>query len=80
MNNYQGFLSWCNNNNESLFDFKKTLVNQAKFCKFIERNYKIPSMILGVHESQTFLSKIKKKKENVNNILSTMRMSICELG
>lgn len=80
MNNYQGFLSWCNTNNESLFDFKKTLNNQAKFCKFIERNYKIPSMILGVHESQSFLSKIKKKKENVNNILSTMRMSICELG
>ena len=80
INNYQGFLSWCNNNNSSLLDFKKTLNNQLNLCKFIERNYKTHSMILGVYEAQTFLSKIKKKKENVNHILTTMRMSICELG
>jgi hypothetical protein len=80
MNNYQGFLGWCSKNNATLLDFKKTMDNQSKFCKFIERNYKTSSMMVGIHESQFFLSKLKKKKDISNNILSTMRMSICELG
>ena len=80
LNNYQGFLGWCNSNNATLLDFKKTIDNQVKFCKFIERNYKTSSMMVGIHETQTFLSKLKKKKDIGNNILSTMRMSICELG
>jgi IS1 family transposase len=80
INNYQGFLNWCKTNNLSLLDFKKTIGNQKQFCKFIEKNYKIPSMLHGIHESHIFLSNIKKKKENNKFILSNMRMSICELG
>jgi len=80
INNYQGFLSWCKTNNLSLLDFKKTIGNQKQFCKFIEKNYKIQSLLDGIHESHIFLSKIKKKKGNNKFILSNMRMSICELG
>jgi hypothetical protein len=80
INNYQGFLSWCKLNNLSLLDFKKTIGNQKQFCKFIEKNYKIPSLLNGLHEANIFLSKIKKKKGNNKFILSNMRMSICELG
>jgi len=80
INNYQGFLSWCKLNNLSLLDFKKTIGNQKQFCKFVEKNYKIQSLLDGIHESQIFLSKIKKKKGNHNFVLSNMRMSICELG
>jgi len=80
INNYQGFLSWCKLNNLSLLDFKKTIGNQKQFCKFIEKNYKIPSLLNGIHEANIFLSKIKKKKGNNKFILSNMRMSICELG
>jgi hypothetical protein len=80
INNYQGFLNWCKTNNLSLLDFKKTIGNQKQFCKFIEKNYRIQSLLDGIHESQIFLSKIKKKKENHKFILSNMRMSICELG
>ena len=80
INNYQGFLSWCNTNNLSLLDFKKTVGNQKQFCKFIEKNYKIQSLLDGINNSNIFLSKLKKKKGNNKFILTNMRMSICELG
>ncbi len=80
LNNFQGFLSWCNKNNFSLLDFKKTIGNQNAFCEFIRKNYKTSSMLEGVEESEHFLSKVKRKKGNTKYILSNMRMSICELG
>jgi hypothetical protein len=80
MNNYQGFLGWCHKNNLSLLNFKKSIGNQKQFCKFIEKNYKIQSMLNGIYESQILLSKLKKKKDNHKFILSNLRMSICELG
>jgi hypothetical protein len=80
LNNFQGFLNWCNKNNFSLLDFKKTTGNLHEFCEFIRKNYKTISMLDGVDESEEFLSKLKKKKGNMKYILSNMRMSICELG
>jgi len=79
MNNYQGFLSWCKSNNYSLIQFKKTQTNQLEYCKFIEKNYKIKSMLSGVKETEIFLHAINKKYK-INYILSNLRMSICELG
>lgn len=80
LNNFQGFLDWCNKNNLSLLDFKKTNGNQNEFCEFIRKNYKSKSMLEGVEDVEIFLSKLKRKKGNVKYILSNMRMSICELG
>lgn len=80
MNNYQGFLGWCHKNNLSLLNFKKTFNNQREFCKFIEKNYKIQSMLNSINESDIFFSKIKRKRGNYKFILSNLRMSICELG
>jgi hypothetical protein len=80
LNNYQGFLSWCKNNNLLLLDFKKTIGNQRQFCKFLENNYKTQSLLDYIHESGVFLSKLKKRNINNKFILSNMRMSICELG
>lgn len=80
MNNFQGFLLWCDKNNLSLLNFKKTVRNQQEFCEFIRKNYKTKSMLDGVDESVKFLIKIKKKQGNHKFILSNMRMSICELG
>ena len=93
MNNYQGFLSWCKNNNFSLLQFKKTYANQLEYCKFIEKNYKKKNMLDAIKETKSFLHSINKKnsKNNSNNskndkdndkteyILSNLRMSICEL-
>jgi hypothetical protein len=82
INNYQGFLSWCKINNFSLLQFNKTITNQREFCKFIEKNYKINSMLQGIKETQHFLSTLKQKgkRQHLNYLLSNLRMSICELG
>jgi hypothetical protein len=81
INNYQGFLYWCQKNNLSLLDFKKTLENQKEFCIFIERNYKTPSLLDNINETNIFYSKLYiRKNKSLNYILSNLRMSICELG
>jgi hypothetical protein len=85
MNNYQGFLSWCDTHNLSLLQFKKTTANLDEFCKFVEKNYKTKSMIQGVDCMEKFLnsfkkSRTKKARENAELLLKNMRMSICELG
>jgi len=76
MNNYETFLLWCSINNFSLLQFKKTILNQTEFCKFIEKHYKNRSMISGVHNTELFISKIKNKN---NFLMKNLRMSICEL-
>ena len=82
LNNYQGFLFWCKKNNLSLLQFKKTLTNQIEYCKFIEKNYKISSMLEGVESSQKFLNNLGSKNKKINDkyVLTNLRMSICELG
>ena len=82
MNNYQNFLFWCQTNNLSLLQFKKTMSNQAEYCKFIEKYYKSKSFLANIKETEQFLRKIerKNKKENYRYIMTNLRMSICELG
>ena len=87
MNNYQGVLSWCNTNNLSLLQFKKSTTNIMEFCKFVEKNYKTRSLIESVDCMQKFLLTVKnsgsdKKKigKSVDYILNNMRMTVCELG
>ncbi len=87
MNNYQGFLSWCNKNNFSLLQFKKTNKNLEEFCDFIKTNYKTKSMVDSITCMQKFIVKLKKIKnsskktnESIDFALSNMRMSLCELG
>ena len=81
INNYQSFLLWCKNKNLSILQFKKTILNQSEYCKFIEKNYKTKSMLDGVKYAEEFLYKMNKNKQNnLNYLLTNMRMSICELG
>ena len=81
-NNYQGFLSWCDKNNTSLLQFKKTLKNQMDFCKFIEKNYKTTTILENIECIEKVVKNIKHKSKNNNTdfLLKNMRMSICELG
>ena len=84
MNNYQGFLEWCQTNNYELYDFKKTQTNIDKFCVFIKKNYKSNEMLDNVERMEHFFmdnkNNSREKKERYNFIMSNMRMSICELG
>ena len=84
MNNYQGFLDWCQVHNYKLYDFKKTPSNIDHFCLFIKQNYKSNAMLGNVDRMEHFFinnnHQIRLKKEKYNFIMNTMRMSICELG
>ena len=75
LNNFQGFLSWCNINNLSLLNFKKTNSNLVEYCKFIKKNYKTRSMIYRIKNAEKLLSSNFTNKYVRNNL----RMSICEL-
>jgi hypothetical protein len=86
---YQEFMSWCNKHNTSLLQFKKTSNNQLEFCKFIEKKYKSTTMLNGVKCTEKFMKYIFDKKQNMSNakdiqdielLVSNMRMSICEMG
>ena len=77
MNNFQGFLDWCHNNNLSLLNFKKTDKNIKKFCKFIKDNYKSKIMCKNIKNAELFFE--KKKFSNLNNgIYCNLRMSILD--
>jgi hypothetical protein len=83
INNYQGFLSWCNTNNTSILQFKKTNANLDHFCEFIKKNYKTKSVLNGIDCTEELLTKVKhkaKKQKNLAYILHNLRMTICELG
>ena len=84
MNNYQGFIGWCQTNNYELYDFKKTQPNIDKFCLFIKKNYKSNEMLDNVERMEYFFidnkNNSREKKDKYNFIMNTMRMSICELG
>ena len=83
INNYQDFILWCNINNTSLFQFKQTITNQNNFCKFIEKKYKLKSLLEGVECSENILHRIKKtagSNKNILFLLTNLRMTLCELG
>lgn len=82
LNNYQALLEWCLENNSSIFQFKKTTTNQTKFCRFIEKNYKKPSMMSSIDCSRQMLQGIqntRNKSKFSYYILNNLRMTLCEL-
>ena len=79
LNNYQGFLSWCDKNNDTMLQFKQTNDNQIGFCRFIEKNYKSSSMLDGVRKAgNLFFNHIKGSSQKF--LMTNMRMTIAELG
>lgn len=88
-NNYQDFINWCNNYNDNLLNFKKTIINQKLFCSFIEKNYKSKTMIDETLNVEIFYYGLKNNKKRINYgkkhinndcILSNLRMTLYELG
>ena len=77
LNNYQGFLAWCDKHNDAILQFKHTPANQIEFCHLVEKNYKTSTMLDGVYKAEKlFYDKNTKHKF----ILSNMRMTVVELG
>jgi hypothetical protein len=81
LNNYQEFLEWCENNNLTLLQFKKSEANLMEFCMFIEKKYKSKSMLESVEFMEDNFGKYKKTTIHEKKyIMENMRMSIAELG
>ena len=80
LNGYQDFISWCNINNTSLLQFKKTSANLNEYCKFIEKKYKTRSLLDGIECMEKLLKRVSKKRSEMVYIIRNMRMTICELG
>jgi hypothetical protein len=83
--NYQSFLVWCNNNNLSLLQFKKTINNQKLLCEFIYDNYKTKKYLNDLLTFEDYYFELNKNKNSKNSkniiyLLNNLRMSICELG
>ena len=83
LNGYQDTIAWCNLNNTSLLQFKKTTSNLDEFCKFIEKKYKTKAMLDGVNCTERLLvrtEKASKKQRSMIYLIKNLRMTICELG
>ena len=86
--NYQSFLSWCNTNNTSLLQFKKTTASQASFCDFIEKKYKNSDLLYAIDCTVRLFKNVKtahiktgtNKLKNISYLMNNLRMTICELG
>ena len=83
INNYQGFIMWCNENNNSLLNFKKTTNNLNSFCDFIESKYKSKLLLNCIECTEKLLEKVKNNKHKHKHapyLLKNLRMTLCELG
>ena len=81
LNNYQDFLLWCDTNNISLLDFKKTTTHINNMCMFLEKKYKTKNMLDGIKciEKEFYNFKNKNKNKNIIYLLENLRMTICEV-
>lgn len=81
MVHWEEFLRWCNQHNEHLLNFTKTAANQDRFCGFIKAHHATHQMTSHVDSGVCVLRWSTKKTKHVNTVvLTTMRMSVCELG
>ena len=83
ISNYQDFLLWCNTNNTSILNFKKTKSNLEKFYKLIEEKYKSKNLLDKIKCNENLFYKLKKlskttKQKNILYLLKNLRMTICE--
>lgn len=85
ISHYKDFLLWCDENNTSLIQFKKTKKNQTLFCLFIKDRYMSSSFLHEILCYEEYTSQLiqknrsKKKNAKIHYLLNNLRMSIFEL-
>ena len=77
-------MGWCQKNNTSLLQFGKGVSEQEELCKFIYSKYKNKQLLEAVKCTEQIQDEtnkmMKNKNTSKNNILNSLRMSVCELG
>ena len=80
--NYVDFLSWCNDNNNNLYNFKKTNKNIFGFCQFIKNKHN-DDIFFKKYDNifNNFIQNKNKKNKNkkINYLMNNLRMTIYEL-
>ena len=85
---YDEFFKWCETNNTSILQFKKTPKNLEKFCKFITDKNIINSTNNMVSYYEKIMAKYLSKKpkclhgkkmSTLTLLTDTMRMTVCEM-
>ena len=72
------FMNWCDTHNGlSLLKFRQTRLNLMDLSKFIEMYHKNEKFLKVIHQMRELL--YNSKDSGNNTILTTMRMSVCEL-
>lgn len=82
INNYDHFLSWCDENNSPLYNFRKSLKNINNFCNFIKIYYLEENLLDNISKCETIFFSLKEKinkNSSINFILNNLRMTIYEL-
>jgi len=82
--NYVDFLTWCDDNNNNLYNFKKTNKNIFGFCQFIKNKYNDNKFLQNYDDIfKIFLQNKNKNKDKknkkINYLMNNMRMTIYEL-
>ena len=76
MFHYTNFIVWCNDNNMSLLNFKKTPKNIDDFFQLLKKIYLTKHFKLCLKENETILN------DNIDTndflLLNSLRMSIVE--
>ena len=76
INNYQGFMLWCNNNNENLIQYNNTPENFKSFAEYIKTEYKCISLQDGFKSMVTLNEELNSSKNK--KLKKTTRMSIID--
>lgn len=78
LNDYQGFLTWCDKNNKNYVQFVHTKEKQILFCKFIKERYNDNKFLSRVAYLEKTFEKTKNK-EKESYIVTNMRKSLFEI-
>ena len=77
LNDYEGFLLWCKENNKVILKFDLTPENFKAFAEYIESNYSCVTLLEGIDYMGKLNEHVNRDKKNKNKMLiSTTRMSI----
>ena len=79
LNDYEGFLLWCKNNNKVLLKFDLTPENFTSFAEYIETIYDCTTFLEGITYMGKMNMQMNQGKNNKNDVLKkTTRMSIIQ--
>ena len=78
--NYQGFLLWCQKNNENILQFKETHDTQHSFCEFIEKHFNSKRFTKSVDCCERLFAHLASTTINKKSdpLMQSARMTLCE--